>query len=53
MIDGLVDGAGLSAQGVGGLLRRMTTGRLSTYVAAFAWGLAAMLGWFLLWTLIK
>jgi NADH-quinone oxidoreductase subunit L len=51
VIDGLVDGTGRSAQGIGSLVRRMTNGKLSTYVAAFAWGLVAMLGWFLLWTL--
>jgi hypothetical protein len=32
----------------GELIRRLTTGRVSTYLGAFAWGLLALLGWMLL-----
>jgi hypothetical protein len=36
----------------GELIRRLTTGRLSTYLGAFAWGLLGLLGWMLL-TVVK
>jgi len=36
----------------GGLIRRLTTGRVSTYLGAFAWGLLVLLGWMLL-TVVK
>jgi NADH-quinone oxidoreductase subunit L len=47
-IDGILDGAGKTCMAAGELVRRMTTGRLSTYLGAFAWGLLALLGWMLL-----
>jgi len=36
------------SHGQGERLRRMTTGRISTYLQGFAWGVLAMLLWFLL-----
>ncbi len=36
------------AEATGNLLRRMTTGRLSSYLAAFAWGFLLILGWLLM-----
>jgi NADH-quinone oxidoreductase subunit L len=48
LIDGLLDGAAGACQQAGALLRRATTGRLSTYLGAVAWGLLALLGWMLL-----
>jgi len=47
-IDGILDGAGKTCLAAGELVRRLTTGRLSTYLGAFAWGLLALLGWMLL-----
>jgi NADH-quinone oxidoreductase subunit L len=47
-IDGILDGAGKACMAGGELIRRLTTGRLSTYLGAFAWGLLALLGWMLL-----
>jgi len=32
----------------GGSLVQMATGRLTTYLSAFAWGFLILLGWFLL-----
>jgi NADH-quinone oxidoreductase subunit L len=51
-IDGILDGAGKACMTGGELIRRLTTGRLSTYLGAFAWGLLALLGWMLL-TVVK
>jgi NADH-quinone oxidoreductase subunit L len=48
LIDGCLDGAASACQQAGALLRRATTGRLSTYLGAVAWGLLALLGWMLL-----
>jgi NADH-quinone oxidoreductase subunit L len=47
-IDGILDGAGKTCMAGGELIRRLTTGRVSTYLGAFAWGLLALLGWMLL-----
>jgi NADH-quinone oxidoreductase subunit L len=52
VIDGILDGAGKACMAAGEGIRRLTTGRLSTYLAAFAWGLLALLGWMLL-TVVK
>jgi NADH-quinone oxidoreductase subunit L len=48
VIDGILDGVGKSCLAAGERIRRLTTGRLSTYLGAFAWGLLALLGWMLL-----
>jgi NADH-quinone oxidoreductase subunit L len=47
-IDGILDGAGKTCMAGGELIRRLTTGRVSTYLGGFAWGLLALLGWMLL-----
>jgi NADH-quinone oxidoreductase subunit L len=47
-IDGILDGAGKACMAGGELIRRLTTGRVSTYLGAFAWGLLVLLGWMLL-----
>jgi len=39
LIDGVLEGAGQACVAAGERLRRLTTGRLSTYLGAFAWGL--------------
>ncbi len=46
VIDGTLEGAGRLCLGWGDLLRRATTGRLATYLAAFGWGLLIILGYF-------
>jgi NADH-quinone oxidoreductase subunit L len=48
VIDGLLDGLARGCYGLGGRLRLLTTGRISAYLAAFAWGLLLILGWMLL-----
>lgn len=48
LIDGSLEGAGRLCLSGGERLRRLTTGRLSTYLAAFAWGLVVILGYFVL-----
>ncbi len=48
LIDGFLDGLARGCYGVGGRLRLITSGRLSTYLQALAWGLLLMLGWLLL-----
>ncbi len=48
LFDGTLQGLGKLADSWGGLLRRLTTGRLSTYLAAFAWGFLIIVGWLLL-----
>jgi len=47
IIEGLLGAAARGCQGCGELFRRMTTGRLSTYLDSFAWGLLLVLGWFI------
>jgi NADH-quinone oxidoreductase subunit L len=44
VIDGFLGGTARGCHQAGELLRRMTTGRLSSYVAGFAWGLLGLLG---------
>ena len=46
-IDGFLEGLAGGANTLGDLFRRLTTGRLHSYLHAFAWGLVLMLGWFL------
>ncbi len=46
-IDGLLEGSGALLMRVGGGLRRLTTGRVHSYLAGFAWGLVAILAWML------
>jgi NADH-quinone oxidoreductase subunit L len=52
LIDGTLEGLAHGCDDLGGRLRRATTGRLSTYVGAFAWGLLLILGWMLLMTVM-
>ena len=44
VIDGFLDATGRGCHRVGDGLRRMTTGRLTSYVSGFAWGLLGLLG---------
>jgi NADH:ubiquinone oxidoreductase subunit 5 (subunit L)/multisubunit Na+/H+ antiporter MnhA subunit len=46
-VDGSLEGLGEGCQRSGEWLRQFTTGRVSTYLTAFAWGLVLMLGWVL------
>ncbi|MFA5515408.1 MAG: NADH-quinone oxidoreductase subunit L [Desulfuromonadales bacterium] len=46
-IDGFLEGGGASLMRLGGALRRLTTGRVHSYLAGFAWGLIAILAWML------
>ncbi|WP_305041315.1 NADH-quinone oxidoreductase subunit L [Geoalkalibacter sp.] len=46
LIDGTLEGAGRLCLSGGERLRRLATGRLSTYLTALAWGLVVMLGYF-------
>ncbi len=48
LVDASIVGMSIRTMGVSVLLRRLTTGRVSTYLAAFAWGFLLILGWLLL-----
>ncbi len=48
LIEGVLETLAGGAMREGETLRRMTSGRVSTYLAGFAWGLLALLLWFLL-----
>jgi NADH-quinone oxidoreductase subunit L len=48
LFDGSLEGLARTATRCGGLLLKVTTGRLTTYLSAFAWGFLILLGWFLL-----
>ncbi|MBW2451774.1 MAG: NADH-quinone oxidoreductase subunit L [Deltaproteobacteria bacterium] len=48
LLDGTLDGSAGLAKSWGVLARRLVTGRLSTYLSAFAWGFLIFIGWFLL-----
>ena len=48
LFDGTLTILAKMATGWGSLLVQMTTGRLTTYLSAFAWGFLILLGWFLL-----
>ena len=47
-LDGTIDGLARLVSGWGRMLVQLTTGRMTTYLSAFAWGFLVMLGWFLL-----
>ncbi len=48
LFDGTLEGLVKLSGRWSGLLLQLTTGRLTTYLSAFAWGFLIMLGWFLL-----
>jgi NADH-quinone oxidoreductase subunit L len=48
VIDGLLESLARGCREGGERLRMLTTGRLSSYLSAFAWGLVVILGWFLI-----
>ena len=48
LIDTSIVGMSVQSMGLSQLLRRLTSGRVSTYLAGFAWGFLLILGWFLL-----
>ncbi len=52
LIDGTLETAASWCSDTGERLRQLTTGRLSTYLAGFAWGLLLVLGWGL-WVMVK
>lgn len=52
VIDGMLEGAAETCKQFGERMRLASTGRLSTYIGAFAWGLLALVGW-CLWRLIS
>ncbi len=52
LIDGTLEAVASWCGDTGERLRQLTTGRLSTYLAGFAWGLLLVLGWGL-WMLVK
>ncbi len=47
VIDGLLESLGRGSMQAGERLRRLATGRISTYLGALAWGLVVILGWLL------
>jgi len=49
---GFFSGLGKMALGSGQVVRRMQTGRLSTYLGSFAWGLLFLVGYFL-WCVLR
>ena len=52
VIDGVLEGLAAKSKEYGERLRPISTGRLSTYLGAFAWGLLVLLGW-CLWRLVS
>jgi NADH-quinone oxidoreductase subunit L len=48
LIDATLDGLAAQTSACGERLRRLTTGRVSTYLSGFVWGFLLILGWFLL-----
>ncbi len=48
LFDGILDGLARLASAWGRLLVQLTTGRMTSYLSAFAWGFLVLLGWFLL-----
>ena len=48
LFDGTISGLARLFSGWGYLLVQLTTGRITTYLSAFAWGFLVLLGWFLL-----
>ncbi|PLY03220.1 MAG: NADH-quinone oxidoreductase subunit L [Desulfuromonas sp.] len=52
VIDGFLEGLADRSKAIAERVRPTTTGRLSTYLGAFAWGLLALLGW-CLWRLVS
>jgi len=48
LFDGTLDGLARLVSSWGSMLVQLTTGRLTTYLSAFAWGFLVLLGWFLL-----
>ncbi len=48
LFDGTINGLARMVSGWGSMLVQLTTGRLTTYLSAFAWGFLILLGWFLL-----
>jgi NADH-quinone oxidoreductase subunit L len=48
LLDGSISGLARLATGWGATLVQLATGRLTTYLSAFAWGFLVLLGWFLL-----
>ena len=48
LIDATLDGLARQTTACGERLRRLTTGRVSTYLSGFVWGFLLILGWFLL-----
>jgi NADH-quinone oxidoreductase subunit L len=48
LFDGTIDILARLVSGWGRLLVQLATGRLTTYLSAFAWGFLVLLGWFLL-----
>jgi len=48
LFDGSIDGLARMLSGWGRMLVQLTTGRLTTYLSAFAWGFLILLGWFLI-----
>jgi len=48
LFDGTINGLGRLATSWSNLLVLLTTGRLTSYLSAFAWGFLVLLGWFLL-----
>jgi len=48
VIDASIVGMSLRTMGFSDLLRRMATGRVSSYLGGFAWGFLLILGWVLL-----
>ncbi|MFO7982875.1 MAG: NADH-quinone oxidoreductase subunit L [Desulfuromonadales bacterium] len=53
VIEGILDLLSRACQEGGELLRRLSTGRLSSYIGAFAWGLVVILGWYVIQALVR
>jgi NADH-quinone oxidoreductase subunit L len=48
LFDGIIEGLARTVSGWGSILVQLTTGRLISYLSAFAWGFLVLLGWFLI-----
>ncbi len=48
LLDGTLDGLARLVSSWASMLVQLTTGRLTTYLSAFAWGFLIVLGWFLI-----
>ncbi len=48
LFDGTIEWLAKAASRYGTMVTQLATGRMTTYLSAFAWGFLILLGWFLL-----